>query len=335
MARAIWSGALNFGLVTVPVELYSATEDHQIHFRQFERGTSDRIRYKRVNERTGKEVEYDDIVKGYELSRDDYVIVEPDELDAIAPGRSKTIDIENFVDLADVDAIYFQKSYWLAPAKAEFERAYNLLTRAMADTNKAAIATFVMRGKEYLAAVRSSGDALMLNTLHFQSDIRDAAKEIAKLPEQIETKPNELKMAVSLIESMTDEWEPAQYRDTYTERVERLVAEKREGHTVTAESAPDAPTKVVDLFEALSRSVTSRGRDTSTASGKGAATTGRSGRRGSSDENPEGKAPSDMTKAELDKMARKLQVKGRSKLSREELEEAVRSGLDSTDQQAS
>ena len=131
MARAIWTGTINFGLVTVPIELYSATVDHSIHFHQFERGTSNRIRYRMVNEETGKEVAQDDIVKGYEVSHDDYVIVEPEELDDIAPGRSRTIDIENFVDLSEVDPIFFEKTYLLAPAKKEFDRAYGLLAQAM------------------------------------------------------------------------------------------------------------------------------------------------------------------------------------------------------------
>lgn len=124
MARAIWSGALNFGLVTVPVELYSAVGDHSVRFRQFERGTSDRIRYRRVNERTGKEVAYEDIVKDYELGDGEYVIIERKELDEIAPGRSRTIDINAFVDVEEIDPIYFDNAYWLAPTKEEFEKPY-------------------------------------------------------------------------------------------------------------------------------------------------------------------------------------------------------------------
>ncbi|GAA1952578.1 Ku protein [Amycolatopsis minnesotensis] len=302
MARPIWSGSINFGLVTVPVALYSATEDHSVHFRQFERGTADRIRYRRVNERTGKEVDYDKIVKGYELDDGEYVLVEPEELDEIAPGRSRTIDIESFVDLEEVDPIYFQRTYWLAPAKEEFHRAYVLLLQAMAKTNRAGIARFVMRGREYLAAVRAGDGVLTLNTMHFAADIRDPAKELKELPEQ-KARGKELDMAVSLVDSMTGPWRPEEYEDTYTERVKKLIDDKKAGRTVTPESGPAEPTKVVDLFEALSRSVEGR----------------KGGKRAKKKA-----AVSDLSKADLEKLAREQDVKGRSKMTRAELEKAVK-----------
>jgi DNA end-binding protein Ku len=308
MARPIWRGAINFGLVTVPVELYSATEDHTIGFRQFERGTSDRIRYRRVNERTGKEVEFSDIVKGYELDDGDYVLVEPEELDEIAPGRSRTIDIEAFVDLDEVDPIYFQKTYWLAPAREEFNRAYSLLLEALAKSNKAGIAKFVMRGKEYIAAVRAGDGVLVLNTLHFADDIRNPSKELRTIPENSSTRGKELDMAVTLIDSMADEWKPEAYRDTYTERVGKLIADKKAGRTVTPESEPAEPTKVVDLLDALSRSVKSR--------------------QGKAKPAPDLSDLSDLSKADLDRMARELGIKGRSKMSRAELENAIASALE-------
>ncbi|GHF59525.1 DNA end-binding protein Ku [Amycolatopsis bartoniae] len=311
MARAIWSGAINFGLVTVPVELYSATEDHTVHFRQFERGTSDRIRYRRVNERTGKEVEFGDIVKGYDLGDGEYVLVEQDELDEIAPGRSRSIDIEAFVELDDIDPIFFQKSYWLAPSKEEFGRAYGLLVQAMDRTNKAGVARFVMRGKEQIAAIRAGEDGvLILDTLLFAEDLRDPAKELRKLPSKTEARGRELDMAVSLIDSMTEDWHPEDYHDTYTERVHKLIDDKKAGRKVSVEAPPSEPTKVVDLFEALSRSVESRKGGRKKASSSGSS---------------KKKAPdlSGLSKAELDKMARELDVKGRSKMSRAELEKAV------------
>lgn len=308
-ARAIWSGAINFGLVTVPVELYSATEDHTVHFRQFERGTSDRIRYRRVNERTGKEVDFNDIVKGYDLGEGEYVLVEQDELDEIAPGRSRSIDIEAFVDLEDIDPIFFQKSYWLAPAKEEFGRAYGLLLQAMGRTNKAGIARFVMRGKEQIAAIRAGDKVLILDTLLFAEDLRNPEQELRKLPAKTEARGRELDMAVSLIDSMTEDWQPEDYHDTYTERVHKLIDDKKAGRKVSVEAPPSEPTKVVDLFEALSRSVESR---------KG----GGGGRKKAA---PKKKAPdlSELSKAELDKMARELDIKGRSKMSRADLEKAV------------
>jgi DNA end-binding protein Ku len=305
MARAIWSGSINFGLVTVPVELYSATEDHTVHFRQFERGTADRIRYRRVNERTGKEVDFDDIVKGYDLGDGEYVLVEQDELDEIAPGRSRSIDIEAFVEVEDIDPTFFQKSYWLAPAKEEFGRAYGLLMQAMARTGKAGIARFVMRGKEHIAAIRAGDNVLVLDTLLFAEDLRDPAKELTKLPEEPAARGRELDMAVSLIDSMTEPWRPGEYHDTYNERVLNLIDDKKAGRKISVEAPPAEPTQVVDLFEALSRSVESR-----------------KGKRGKSSPAPD---LSKLSKAELDRMARELQIKGRSKMSRSALEKAVAS----------
>jgi DNA end-binding protein Ku len=307
VARPIWSGSVNFGLVTVPVELYSATEDHTVHFRQFERGTADRIRYRRVNERTGEEVGYQDIVKGYELSDGEYVLVEPEELEQIAPGKSRTIDIESFVGLDEIDPVYFQKSYWLAPAKEEFARAYRLLLEALKKTNKAGVATFVMRGKEYVAAVRSGDDVLILDTLLFADEIRDPKKELKelkKLPSRQSTRGKELDMAVSLIDSMTEDWNPENYRDTYTAKVHQLIEDKKAGRTVTPEEAEPEEPKVVDLFEALSRSVRNR----------------KSGGNG-----PEQRRDlSGLSKSELDKMARELDIKGRSKMTRADLEQSIR-----------
>ncbi|MBM7775638.1 DNA end-binding protein Ku [Actinokineospora baliensis] len=301
MARPIWHGAINFGLVTVPVDLYSATDDHTISFRQFERGTTDRIRYKRVNERTGEEVAFADIVKGAEVGAGEYVIVEPEELDQIAPGRSRTLDISAFVDLEEIDPIHFQKTYWLAPSKEEYTKAYGLLLQAMRKTNRAGIATFVMRGKEYLTAVRAGDDDLLvLTTLLFAEDLRDPAKELKALPEITPARGKELDMAISLVDSMTEQWNPEDYHDTYTRRVEQLIEDKKEGREVVAGDEPSTPTKVVDLFEALSKSVE-----------------GRKKRRA-----PEADLDS-LSKADLDKLARELDIKGRSKMTREELEKAV------------
>jgi len=308
MVRAIWSGAINFGLVTVPVELYSATEDHTVHFRQFERGTSDRIRYKRVNERTGDEVPFEDIVKGYDLGDGDYVLVEQEELDQIAPGRSRSIDIESFVDLDDIDPLYFQKSYWLAPTKEEFGRPYGLLMQAMAESNKAGIARFVMRGKEHIAAVRAGDGVLVLDTLLFAEDVRDPSKELKKLPSKAEPRGRELEMAIALVDSMADDWQPVTLHDQYNERVLKLIDDKKSGRTMSVEAPPSEPTKVVDLFEALSRSVERQ---------KGSPATKKSRKPAEPD-------LSSLSKAELDRMARELDIKGRSKLNRDELEKAVR-----------
>jgi DNA end-binding protein Ku len=322
VARPIWSGAINFGLVTVPVELYSATEDHTISFRQFQRGTSDRIRYKRVNERTGEEVPFSDIVKGADIGGGDYVIIEPDELDAIAPGRSRTIDIDAFVDIDDIDPIHFQKTYWLAPTKEEYGRAYSLLLQAMTKTNRAGVATFVMRGKEYLTALRPGDGLLILNTLLFPEDLRDPVKELKSMPEVTPARGKELDMAVSLIDSMTDDWQPDNYHDTYTQRVEKLIEDKAAGREIVSEEEPAQPTKVVDLFDALSRSVEGRKKRRSGSDDGGDGGGGGSAKRRSASKE-KGEDLANLSKAELDKIARDLDIKGRSKMSRDELAEAV------------
>jgi DNA end-binding protein Ku len=255
VARAIWSGVLSFGLVAVPVQLFSATEAHEPHFHQFEKGTSDRVRYQRVNERTGKEVDYSDIVKGAEVDDGNYVMIDQEELDAIAPGRSRALDVHTFVDLDEVDPVYFAKTYYLGPQSDETAKTYVLLRDALADTNRVAIASFVMRGKEYLAAVRADGDVLVLHTLFFADEVRDTAAEIDQIPPHADTRPQELKMARQLIKSMSSPWKPSKYRDTYTDRINELIEAKKNKQEITpAQEAPTA-TNVVDLMEALRASV--------------------------------------------------------------------------------
>ena len=232
MARVIWTGALAFGLVNIPVGLYAATEDRTVHFNQFQKGTSDRIRYKRVNERTGEEVNYRDIVKGREVDDDTYVLLTDDELESVEPGRTRTIDITDFVDLAEVDPIYFQRTYYLAPRGDGADRSYELLQKAMADTNRAGIATLVMRSKEYLVAVRPQAEILALETMYFADEIRDPVEATGYEPSGQPARPREVTIARQLIESMTTDWDPASYVDTYRERVEELIESKRTGETI-------------------------------------------------------------------------------------------------------
>jgi DNA end-binding protein Ku len=254
MARAIWTGYISFGLVSVPVGLYSATQEHEVDFHQFQRGTSDRIRYKRVNERTGREVDFDKIVKGHETSTGEYVMIEPEELDDIAPGRSRQLEIGQFVDLAEIDPMHFQKSYYLAPSDQDNTSSYALLRDALGRTDRAGIVTFVMRGKEYLAAIRADGQVLVLETLFFADEIRDPKKEIGTLPPKSRN-ARQVKMAADLVEAMSGPWRPSAYRDSYTDRVKKLVESKRRGEeVVVTESEPEA-TNVSDLVEALRASV--------------------------------------------------------------------------------
>jgi DNA end-binding protein Ku len=314
MARPIWSGAINFGLVSVPVALYSATRDHTVHFRQLERGTSDRIRYKRVNERTGKEVGYDDIVKGREVGGE-YVVVEPKELEAVAPGRSRTLDIATFVDLDDIDPIFFQKTYWLAPAKGGDPKAYALLTQAMAKRNRVGIGNFVMRGKEYLAAIRADDGVLALDTMFFADEVLDPSEQLPDVPDMRKAQGKDLDMAVTLVDSMSGEWNPEDYRDTYTERVEQLVKDKRAGREVVAEPEPAQPTDVADLADVLRQSV---------ERAKGSRRQQRAGKGSSGAQEQRTTDLSAVNKSELSELARELGVQGRSKMSRSELEKAVK-----------
>jgi DNA end-binding protein Ku len=315
MARSIWTGALAFGLVNIPVGLYAATEDRTVHFNQFQKGTSDRIRYKRVNERTGEEVTYRDIVKGREVDDDTYVLLTDDELESVEPGRTRTIDITDFVDLAEVDPVYFQRTYYLAPRGDGADRSYELLHQAMADTNRVGIATFVMRSKEYLVAVRPQQEVLALETMYFADEIRDAIEATGYEPSGQSARPRELTIARQLIESMTTDWEPARYVDTYRERVEELIESKRAGETIEAAAPAPQPSKVVDLTETLRRSVEE-------ARGRGRESAGRS--RGQADEAPQDEDLSAMTNSQLASRAAELGIPGRSKLTRDELETAVR-----------
>jgi DNA end-binding protein Ku len=255
MARAIWSGVLSFGLVSVPVQLYSATGSHRPAFHEFERGTTDRIRYERVNERTGDEVDYSDIVRGASVGGGNYVLLDQDELDSVAPGRSRLLDIHTFVDLDEIDPVYFDKSYFLGPGAEETGKTYALLRDAMAGSGKAAIASFVMRGKEYLAAVRADGDALVLETLFFADEVRDPHQQISDLPGRVRPSQPELRIARQLIDAMTGPWQPSDYRDSYTDRVNDLIEAKKDHKEVQPAAEAPAATNVVDLRQALQASL--------------------------------------------------------------------------------
>ena len=252
--RTIWKGALSFGLVNIPVGLYPATSDKSIHFNQFEEGTSDRIRYKKVNERTGKEVAQDRIVRGFDLGGGEYVILSEEELEQAEPKKSRQIEISDFVGLADIDPVYFRSSYYLAPEGAGADKAYALLRQAMAEAGRIGIATLVMRNKEYLVAIRPEDDALALHTMYFSDEVRSPGREFT-VPDTQDVTDRELSMAQLLIESMESDWDPDRYHDTHREKVEALIEEKRSGHEIVIQEEPEAPAKVVDLMEALNASI--------------------------------------------------------------------------------
>ena len=258
MPRTIWKGALNFGLVNVPVGLYSATQDKTVHFNQFEEGTSDRIRYKKVNERTGEEVPPGKIVKGYDLGGGEYVILTEAELDAAEPEKSKLIEITDFVDLDQIDPIYYRSTYYLAPEGEAADKAYALLRQVMRKVNKVAIGTVVMRNKEYPVAIRPDDDVLKLETMYFADEIRSPVKELPDLPGADEVTDREVQMAGLLLESMAGDWNPEKYQDTHRLQLEAIIEAKRQGNEiVTGTEAQPAATKVVDLMEVLSASIDS------------------------------------------------------------------------------
>jgi DNA end-binding protein Ku len=309
---------ISFGLVSVPVEMFSATKEHEVSFHQFQRGTSDRIRYQRINERTGEEVPYNEIVKGADVGDGEYVIVEAGELDSIAPGRSKNLEIHQFVDLDAINPLYFQKTYYLGPGSDETVNTYALLRDAMADTNRAAIATMVMRTKEYLAAIRVDGDLLVLETMFFADEVRDPKEVLNRFPEASRARPQERQMAAMLIESMSGEWRPEDYRDTYTDRVKELIEAKRSGGEVTAAEAAPAATNVIDLMEVLRRSVENARRDRSAT--EPAARPKAVPKQTAKDDKDLNK----LSKTELAAMARDLNIAGRSTMDKEQLQEAIR-----------
>ena len=271
MAHTVWKGSLSFGLVNVPVGLYPATEDRTIHFHQFQEGTADRIRLRKVNERTGDEVPASQIVKGYDLGNGESVIVEPDELEAIAPARSRNLEISDFVDISAIDPIYFRSTYYLAPVDDGALKAYRLLARAMEKSGKAGIAPLVMRGKEYLCVVRAQDGVLVLETLYFDDEIRSPDEMLAEVkgvddPKALRSpRPpsRELDMAVQLVSSMTADWDPSNYRDSYRLEVEQLIEAKRRGKSVVATAPEESPAPVVDLMTALEASVRKVGSSTS------------------------------------------------------------------------
>lgn len=262
MPRPIWSGSISFGLVNVPVKLFSAVSSQDVRFHQLRKADSSRIRQKRVSAADGEEVPYEEIVKGYEIGPDQYVIVDPEELAALDPKATQSIDIEEFVDLDQIDPIYYEHPYYLVPDKRA-EKAYALLTEAMARTNKVAIAKFVMRTKQYLAALRPAaptGDGrsvLVLSTMLYADEVVPAS-QLEALPsgdDELVT-DRELKMAESLIDSLTvEQFEPGKFHDTYRERVLELIDAKAAGQTVAAAPVADSSPRVVDLMAALEASV--------------------------------------------------------------------------------
>jgi len=255
MARSIWGGAISFGLVNVPVKLSTAVRRKDVRFHQLHGPDGARINQKRVCSADGEEVAYEDIVKGYEISKGRYVVIEPEELDALDPETTHTIDIEDFVELDQIDPLFFDASYYVLPDKRG-EKAYRLLLEAMRDAGKVGIAKVVMRSKQYLVAVRPVGEALVMTTMNFADEVVPQ-DELEGLPGPSSGKVSdrELAMASQLIDSLSTEFEPDRYQDTYRERVLELIEKKAQGQVIVAPEQPKAATPVVDLMAALEASL--------------------------------------------------------------------------------
>jgi DNA end-binding protein Ku len=263
MPRAMWKGAISFGLVTIPVAVYPATEEKTLRFNQLHDEDMGRIRYKRVCEKDGEIVDFDHIVKGYEYEKDRYVVLEDEDFDAVPVESSRAIDIQQFVDLEDIDPMMYKKSYYLVPDETG-AKAYSLLREAMTQDNKVGIAKVSFRDKEHLAALRFRGDSFVLETMFWPDEIRAAEFDGVDVDQKVRSQ--ELEMARQLIANLTSDWDPNEFHDQYREALLQIVEAKMNGEEIEiVEAEPTA--KVVDLMEALKASVAAAKKETSEADG--------------------------------------------------------------------
>ncbi len=272
MARAIWSGSISFGLLNVPVKLYSAVARRNIALREIRDSDSARIKHRRVAEGTDEEVPYERIVKAYEVTPGNYVPLSKDEIAALAPEKTRAIDVQDFVDIGEIDPMYFDSPYYLGPADGA-AKAYSLLAAAMEASGKAAIARFVFRNKEHLSAIRASDGVLTLTTMRFHDEVVPPSELDDSLPDKApKVAKREREMAEQLIDSLSTKFDPTDYRDEYREQLMALIEKKAEGKEVVAPEA-EAPkaTKAPDLMAALEESIAAVKEKGATASGKGRA----------------------------------------------------------------
>jgi DNA end-binding protein Ku len=256
--RSLWSGSLSFGLVNVPVVMVTAVRDLDLHFRQLHEKDGAPIEVQRWCSKEDVEVPYEEITHAYELEDGSQVIVTDEELEAIEPRRTRTIEIEQFVELAEIDPIYFDHPYYLLPAGSDdgSARAYRLLVDVMARTERAALGRFVMRAKEYLAIVRAHERALMLSTMLFADEVRPTKDVEAATQKSHKPSAEQLRAAVAVIEELSGDWEPGEWKDRYRRRLQDVVARKRKGQTVKAPKPRDTePERVPDLMAALEQTL--------------------------------------------------------------------------------
>ncbi len=254
--RGVWSGSISFGLVSVGVKALTAVHDHDVHFHQLERGTGARIGNQKISKESGEPVDADDIEMGYEVSDGRYVTFERSEIDELRPESTRHIDVTDFVDLAEIDPVYYQRTYWLAPTDEGAEHAYRLLAAAMEETQQVGIGTVVMRNKQYLAAIRPIEGALAMSTMRFADEVTDIA-DIDEIPTgAAKASAKELALATQIIDGLSAPWDPSRYRDTFTDELKEMIEARDRGDEVVTEpedSGDDA--KVLDLMAALQASV--------------------------------------------------------------------------------
>jgi DNA end-binding protein Ku len=272
MARSIWKGTISFGLVSVPVRAFSAVRDHDVHFHQIDKATGSRVRNQKVAEKSGDEVGPDDIEMGYEIADGRYVTFDKDELDELRPASTRTVEVGDFVPLDQVDPVYYERTYWLAPDGDSAKEPYQLLLAAMEDRELVAVGTVVMRNKQYLTAIRPLDGALAMSTMRFADEVVPR-KDVEDVPQR-RSKPDAkmLKMATQLVDALTGDWKPKQYKDTFTDELRKRIQAKEKGEEITEDPTPEPRADVVDLMSALEASVKeSRSRR---GSGKGKSSSG-------------------------------------------------------------
>jgi DNA end-binding protein Ku len=259
MPRAIWKGSISFGLVNIPIALYPATKREELKFRLLRKTDLSPVNYKRVAEKDGKEVPWDQIFKGYEYEKGKYVVLKDEDFERVDLEATQTVDIQDFVELNEIDPIFFYKPYYLDPQKGG-DKAYVLLRDALKDTNKVGIAKVVIKTREYLAGVKPGDGALVLELMHFADELADMSK--LHIPKKVEVGKREMNMAKSLIDSMSSKWNPEKYHDDYREALMEVIEEKVEAGGKEIEEKPKKalkPTKVIDLVSVLQKSLEETG----------------------------------------------------------------------------
>jgi DNA end-binding protein Ku len=259
MARAIWKGSISFGLVNIPIALYPATRREELKFRLLRKSDLSPVNYKRVAEKDGREVPWDQIVKGYEYEKGRYVVLKDEDFERVDLEATQTVDIQDFVDQEEIDPMFFYKPYYLEPQKGG-DKAYALLRDALKDSNKVGIAKVVIKTRQYLAGVKPEDGALVLELMHFADELADPQK--LHVPKKLEIGKREITMAKSLIDSMSSKWEPQKYKDDYREALMEVIEEKVEAGGKEIEEKPKKalkPTKVIDLVSVLQKSLEQTG----------------------------------------------------------------------------